>query len=253
MALYCKFLANDDQRTMGKIFELEARVEWPRVVRPASRLTIFFRQDDRDGCQLAGAYDFEVWMHRVRFFLVPDEYGPSAVGYAMGREARRSVDWTHLHARIRCGGCRVESGIFDVVAHQLDPFFTERFDVHQGPTVGQPELPVFGTVQPKLEVEELVGCSDFKLQVLEDRLDVRTLEAHRALHALGIDRAGSHPFFDRKVYVRVSAEALGHERESHPVLQMPVEHELSSEVCERLPRKTGETHVRVERPRVVFA
>ena len=119
--------------------------------------------------------------------------------------------------------------------------------------MGQPELAVLGRVETELEVHELVRSADVELEVLEDGPDAVSLEGERALHAQRVDRARSHPFFDREADVGVASEALRDQRQPDAVLQVTAEQVLAPEVGQHLSREVGQADAGIEGARVVGA
>ena len=130
------------------------------------------------------------------------------------------MDRADLRPGVGGNGGGVEGRVFDVVAHGYYVVGTQRLDVHQGPTVIQPELAMVMVGDPVAEVHELRRCADLDLHSLEDRLDRVAFEAQCPLHPLGVDGAGSHPLLDGDIAHCLHAECSGEVRHTRPIDQM---------------------------------
>jgi len=85
----------------------------------------------------------------------------------VGRLAGRTVDGTHLGARVGgYSGC-LEGGGLNVVAHAPDVVGAHRFDIEQSTAVVEVELAVPAVVDGVAEIHELRRCADVELQPLK--------------------------------------------------------------------------------------
>ena len=112
-----------------------------------------------------------------------------------------------------------------------------RLDVHEGPTVVQPELSVVVVGDQIAEVHELGWSADIELQPLEDGLDRVTAEAQGPLHAAGVDGAGPHPLLDGDVPHAVAPEGGDEMGHAGPVDQMAGQQIFRSQERQLLLRK----------------
>ena len=142
-------------------------------------------------------------------------------------------------------------GILDVVAHADDELLAHRLDVHERAAVGQPELAAAVVVEAEAEIEKAVRRADVELHALEDGRDVVAAEAERALHALRVDRARTHPLGDGDLAHRRGAVAGEHLWDAGAILQMRGELILARQHRQRGARETLEPEARVEGRSVV--
>ena len=137
-------------------------------------------------------------------------------------------------------------GVFNVVAHESDPFFSKRFDVQQRAAMRKPEFTVVGSVELKLEIHELMRSTDIELEVLKDSADIVTFKPQGFLHATRVDGACRHPFRNGELHVRIATKALGHQGQADPVLEVSAQEVFSTQIGQGLPGEVGQGEPRVE-------
>src|SRR5262249_852568 len=104
-----------------------------------------------------------------------------AMRHTIRRHTRRPMDGTYLSARIGRPGGGGEGRMFNVMTHADDEFLAHRFDIHERPAKGQPELAAAIPVEAKAKVEKAMRCANVELHALEDRRDLGTLKVQRPL------------------------------------------------------------------------
>ena len=80
-----------------------------------------------------------------------------------------------------------------------------------------------------MHVHVLVREADVELEALEDRLDAVAGEAHLALHAARVDRAGTHPLVDGDRLARFRADLHVHVRQRGAIEEVAEQHVLAAE------------------------
>ena len=112
------------------------------------------------------------------------------------------------------------------------------FDVEERATALQPETSLVRALDLVADVHVLVDKAAVELQALEDGCHVlATGEPEGALHATGVDRAGSHPLFDGDGGVVEVARIEMDGREAGPVVHVGGDHVLPGELGKLAPRQ----------------
>jgi hypothetical protein len=140
-------------------------------------------------------------------------------------------------ARIRRDRRRVERRVLDRVAHREDGGLAVRLDLEQCAAALEPEEAARRALELVADVHVLMCEADVELEVSHDGPDVVAFETHRALHALGVDRARAHPLLDRDGLSRLRTEPHVHGRQRGTIQEMPEQHVLSTERREYSPRE----------------
>ena len=252
VALHRDLLQRDDQRGVRQVLELEVGVEVAVVVVPPAGLGVRRRPVDRDRRRSAtrpttarfgwaSTGSFAASISTVQW-----QCGSRSAGRRGGRWRGRT-----------CARGFVATAVASNVGSSIVWHMPRTYSSPIGSTsieraaVREPELAVVRVVHPAAEVHELVGRADVELEVLHDRRHVAVGEVERALGALRVDRARTHPLDDGDLLHRLAGPALVHQRHPDPVLEVTVEQPFTPEHRQRPPGERREVERRVEGSRVV--
>ena len=108
------------------------------------------------------------------------------------------------------------------------------------PQCASQNAPRSGALEPIVHVHVLVREADVELEALEDRLDGVAGEAHLALHAARVDRAGTHPLVDGDRLARLGADLHVHVRQRGAIEEVAEQHVLAAEHRELGAGQTGD-------------
>ena len=230
-----------DQCRPREILEPEIGSEGAGVADLAVRVGVLSDARARQRRGQRRADDRQVRVRNRRLGRWVDVDAPRAVRHPVRWGPWRAMDRPHDRVRGRRRGGGVEGGVLDRVAHAPHPLVAHRLHVHERAAVAEFEHRVVLVGDGDLEVHVLGRRADVDLQVLHDGDDGLSAEAHRLLHAQGVQRAGGRPLVDRDLFSTLAVDSmLIQQRDSDSVLQMTVQQPLPQEDRERVAVEIGE-------------
>ena len=241
--LQADFVGHPHQRRVRERAEVEVGQQWTRIVGQPVLGPI-----DRGElpCGSVGFTDHVECGDALgrRVGLVDDD-GPRAVRMPIHRRPGRAVDGSHLRMRVGRHRGGVERRILDGVTHPEDELVAHRLHVEQRTAMVQVEFAVPTVVQRVTEVHELWRRTDIELQALEDGGHVIAFVVQRLLHALGVDRACTRPFFYGDLQHFLVAELLDAPGHAGAVDHVPDQQQFGNQdrkLRTGQPRVSGFTH-----------